>query len=114
MARPISRGVLSFGLVSIPVELYSARSMLLFASASSASSSASAADFEPERYADEYRERALTMIEKKVEGQEIKVVPSAPRRSGQVVDIFAALKKSLETAIQQKATSDQAKRKRKA
>ncbi len=88
--------------------------MLLFASASSASSSASAADFEPERYADEYRERALTMIEKKVEGQEIKVVPSAPRRSGQVVDIFAALKKSLETAIQQKATSDQAKRKRKA
>jgi DNA end-binding protein Ku len=24
MARPISRGVLSFGLVSIPVELYSA------------------------------------------------------------------------------------------
>jgi non-homologous end joining protein Ku len=111
----ISRGVLSFGLVSIPVELYSARSMLLFASASSASSSASAADFEPERYADEYRERALTMIEKKVEGQEIKVVPSAPRRSGQVVDIFAALKrKSLETAIQQEATSDQAKRKRKA
>jgi non-homologous end joining protein Ku len=110
----ISRGVLSFGLVSIPVELYSARSMLLFASASSASSSASAADFEPERYADEYLERALTMIEKKVEGQEIKVVPSAPRRSGQVVDIFAALKKSLETAIQQKATSDQVKRKRKA
>jgi len=54
--------------------------------------------FEPERYADEYRERALAMIEKKVEGQEIKAVASAPRRTGQVVDIFAALKKSLEEA----------------
>ena len=58
----------------------------------------SSADFEPERYADEYRERALAMIEKKVEGQEIKAVAPAPRRSGRVVDIFAALKKSLETA----------------
>ena len=34
----------------------------------------SSADFEPERYADEYRERALAMIEKKVKGQEIKAV----------------------------------------
>ena len=65
-------------------------------------------DFEPERYADEYRERALAMIEKKAKGQEIKAVPSAPRRSGQVVDIFAALKKSLETAGQQKATPSEA------
>ena len=54
--------------------------------------------FEPERYADEYRERALAMIEKKMEGQEIKAVVPAPRRTGQVVDIFAALKKSLEEA----------------
>ena len=52
----------------------------------------SSADFEPERYADEYRERAIAMIEKKMEGQEIKAVPPAPRRTGQVVDIFAALK----------------------
>ena len=74
----------------------------------------SSADFEPERYADEYRERALAMIEKKVEGQEIKAVAPAPRRSGQVVDIFAALKKSLESAGQQKATADRVKRKRKA
>jgi len=43
----------------------------------------SSPDFEPDRYADEYRERALAMIEKKVKGQEIKVVPSAPRRTGQ-------------------------------
>jgi non-homologous end joining protein Ku len=57
------------------------------------------------------RERALAMIEK---GQEIKAVPPAPRRTGQVVDIFAALKKSLETAGQQKSqTADRGKRKRK-
>ena len=74
----------------------------------------SSADFEPERYADEYRERALAMIEKKAKGQEIKAVAPAPRRTGQVVDIFAALKKSLETAGQQKATADRGKRKRKA
>src|SRR4030095_4852391 len=66
----------------------------------------SSPDFEPERYADEYRERALAMIEQKVKGQEIKAVPLAPRRSGQVVDIFAALKKSWKTAGQQKATAD--------
>jgi non-homologous end joining protein Ku len=55
------------------------------------------------------------MIEKKVEGQEIKAVAPAPRRTGQVVDIFAALKKSLETAGQQKSqTADRGKRKRKA
>ena len=74
----------------------------------------SSADFEPERYADEYRERALAMIEKKVEGQEIKAVTPAPRHTGQVVDIFAALKKSLETAGQQKPTAERGKRKRKA
>jgi non-homologous end joining protein Ku len=70
---------------------------------------------EPERYADEYHERARAMIEKKVEGQEIKGVAPAPRRTGQVGDIFAALKKSLETAGQQKSqTADRGKRKRKA
>ena len=66
----------------------------------------SSADFQPERYADEYRERALAMIEKKVEGEEMKAVPPAPRRTGQVVDTFAALKKILETAGQQKATAE--------
>jgi DNA end-binding protein Ku len=74
----------------------------------------SSADFEPERYADGYRERALAMIEKKVEGQEIKAVASTSRRTGQVVDIFAALKKSLETAGQQKPAAERGKRKRKA
>jgi len=37
-----------------------------------------------------------------------------PRRGGKVVDIFAALKESLETAGKQKSTAEPAKRKRKA
>jgi hypothetical protein len=58
---------------------------------------------------------ALAMIEKKVEGEEIKAVAPAPRRTGQVVDIFEALKKSLESAGQQKSqTAERGKRKRKA
>ena len=54
------------------------------------------------------------MIEKKWKARKSK--PSHWRRAAaeQVVDIFAALKKSLETAGQQKATADQGKRKRKA
>jgi DNA end-binding protein Ku len=72
----------------------------------------SSAAFAPERYADDYRERALAMIEKKVEGQEIKAVAPAPRRTGQVVDIFAALKKSLEEAkLPRQATAVKKKRK---
>jgi hypothetical protein len=46
------------------------------------------------RPSNEYRERALAMIEQKVKGQEIRAVALARRRTGQVVDIFAALKKS--------------------
>ena len=57
----------------------------------------------------------MSMIEKKAKGLEIKAVAPAPRRTGQVFDIFAALKKSLETAGQQKGqTAERGKRKRKA
>jgi non-homologous end joining protein Ku len=52
-------------------------------------------------------------IEKTVEGQEVKVTPPAPRRTGQVVDIFAALKKSLEEAKPPRQVTA-AKKKRKA
>jgi non-homologous end joining protein Ku len=46
-----------------------------------------------------------------VGGEEIKACAPAPRRTGQVVDIFAALKKSLETAERpQSATTEQGKK----
>ena len=58
----------------------------------------SAGEFEPGKYHDEYRERFLTMVEQKTKGKEITIQPPAPERRGKVVDIFAALKQSLEQA----------------
>jgi DNA end-binding protein Ku len=50
--------------------------------------------FSPDRYADEYRQRVLGMINQKVEGQEVTVSePAAPR--AQVIDLMDALKESL-------------------
>ena len=51
-------------------------------------------EFEPERYADEYRERVLEMINGKVEGKEI-VTSGPPVQRAQVIDLMEALKESL-------------------
>jgi DNA end-binding protein Ku len=57
-----------------------------------------AGDFEPEQYRDEYREALQQVIDAKVEGREIvDTVPSAPD-TGQVVDLMAALRASVEAA----------------
>ena len=66
----------------------------------------SADEFKPKKYHDEYRERFLAMIDQKVKGEEITVAPSAPERGrGKVVDIFAALKQSLQQATAQKRSA---------
>ena len=50
--------------------------------------------FEPAKYEDEYRKRALEVIEQKVAGQEITLAPAqAPK--GQIIDLMEALKASL-------------------
>lgn len=50
--------------------------------------------FEPGKYHDEYRERAMTLIEQKVAGQEVALAPPrAPK--GQIIDLMEALKASL-------------------
>jgi len=54
----------------------------------------SSAEFEPERYADEYRDRVLEMIGKKVEGKEV-TTSTAPAPRAQVIDLMEALKESL-------------------
>ena len=58
----------------------------------------SAEGFEPEKYRDEYRERFLATVDQKLKGQQVTVQPPAPERQGKVVDIFAALKQSLDQA----------------
>lgn len=52
------------------------------------------AEFDPRKYKDEYRERALALIEQKVAGQEITVGPARTAK-GQIIDLMDALKASL-------------------
>jgi DNA end-binding protein Ku len=57
-----------------------------------------AGDFEPESFHDEYREALQQVIDAKVEGREVvDTVPAAPD-TGQVVDLMAALRASVEAA----------------
>jgi DNA end-binding protein Ku len=59
-----------------------------------------ASDFEPEKYADTYREEVLALIERKAEGKEVAVQPAREEDSKPVPDLMAALKASLD-AVQQ-------------
>jgi DNA end-binding protein Ku len=52
------------------------------------------AEFQPERYRDEYRERVLDLIERKAAGEEIAVAPAAEEPSA-APDLMAALEASL-------------------
>jgi DNA end-binding protein Ku len=54
-------------------------------------------DFEPEQYTDNYREALEEVIEAKVAGREVKAPVEAPR-SGQVVDLMEALRRSVAEA----------------
>ena len=55
------------------------------------------AEFDPEKYHDEYREELLSLIERKAAGEEIVAQPQR-RGAGKVVDLMAALEASLERA----------------
>src|SRR5256885_147453 len=59
------------------------------------------AEFEPEKYHDEYRERVLELIEAKASGEEITIQP--PEEPAKVPDLMAALEQSLDAA---KGTGD--------
>lgn len=51
------------------------------------------AEFEPDKYTDEYREALQDLINKKIQGQEIEITPEAPHRN--VIDLMEALQASL-------------------
>jgi DNA end-binding protein Ku len=53
-----------------------------------------ASSFEPEKYKDTYRETLRSMIEAKVQGQEV-VAPPPAQELAPVIDIMEALKSSL-------------------
>jgi DNA end-binding protein Ku len=54
-----------------------------------------AEEFQPAKYEDEYRKRALALIEQKVAGQEVVSAPSAAPKA-QIIDLMEALKASLD------------------
>ena len=60
-------------------------------------------DFEPERYADEYRERVVEMIQRKAAGEEVEVVELAERRETPEESLADALEQSLQAARERKS-----------
>lgn len=56
-----------------------------------------AAEWEPDKYHDTYREQVLELVEKKAEGKEI-VAPVEPEKPAPVIDLMAALEASLAAA----------------
>jgi DNA end-binding protein Ku len=58
-------------------------------------------EFEPEKYRDEVRERMLELIQRKVEGEDITIAPSAEPEN-KIIDIMEALKASLAAGASRK------------
>ena len=59
--------------------------------------------FKPEEHHDQYREALLALIEEKLQGQEVVAQPAAAM--GQVTDLMAALKASVEAARKRKGAA---------
>jgi DNA end-binding protein Ku len=61
--------------------------------------------FDPAQYEDDVRNRIESLIEKKVQGEQIAISPSAPETGGQVIDLMEALRASLEKTTGKRTTS---------
>jgi DNA end-binding protein Ku len=57
-----------------------------------------AGDFDPSEFEDDYREAVEEMVKAKIEGGEVKSTPAAKKSSGEVVDLLAALQRSVDAA----------------
>jgi DNA end-binding protein Ku len=57
-----------------------------------------AGDFVPDEFEDDYREAVEALVKAKIEGGEVKATPKAPKSSGEVVDLLAALQRSVDAA----------------
>ena len=57
-----------------------------------------AGDFDADDYEDDYREAVEALVKAKVEGGEVKRTPEAKKSSGEVVDLLAALQRSVDAA----------------
>ncbi|HET7683108.1 MAG TPA: Ku protein, partial [Marmoricola sp.] len=57
-----------------------------------------AGDFEPDEYEDDYREAVEALVRAKIEGGEVKRTAQAKKSTGEVVDLLAALQRSVDAA----------------
>jgi DNA end-binding protein Ku len=57
-----------------------------------------AGDFDPAEFEDDYAEAVETLVKAKIEGGEIKRTPTSTKTSGEVVDLLAALQRSVDAA----------------
>ena len=57
-----------------------------------------AGDFEPDEYEDDYRQAVEALVKAKIEGGEVKKTPTSTKSSGEVVDLLAALQRSVDAA----------------
>ena len=57
-----------------------------------------AGDFVPEEFEDDYAEAVEALVKTKIEGGEIKRTPTSTKSSGEVVDLLAALQRSVDAA----------------
>jgi DNA end-binding protein Ku len=57
-----------------------------------------AGDFEPEEFEDDYAGAVQELVRTKIEGGEVKRTPTSTKSSGEVVDLLAALQKSVAAA----------------
>jgi DNA end-binding protein Ku len=54
------------------------------------------AEWQPEKYTDQYRENLMRIIKGKIKGREVALEPGEERRPAEVVDLMERLRKSLE------------------
>jgi DNA end-binding protein Ku len=59
-----------------------------------------AGDFDPSEFEDDYAEAVETLVKTKIEGGELKRTPTSTKTSGEVVDLLAALQRSVDAAKQ--------------
>lgn len=57
-----------------------------------------AGDFEPEEFEDDYAEAVQAVVKAKIEGGEIQRTPTSTKTGGEVVDLLAALQRSVDAA----------------
>jgi len=67
-----------------------------------------AGDFEPDEFEDDYRAAIEEMVRAKIEGGEVKRTPQSTKTSGEVVDLLAALQKSVNAAKSARGEADSA------